>query len=93
MKEQDLIDLGFERVDVTKEESGSPDDWYYYIYYFTSGFGLISSDNEEAEKDGWCVEFLDVDDIRFTNVRELAKLITILENAKIWTLQRKNLSN
>ena len=83
MTEQDLIVLGFKRIDVTKEESGYPDDWYYYIYYFRSGFGLISSDNEEAEKDGWCVEFFDVNDIRFTNIRELAKLMTLIENAKI----------
>lgn len=83
MTEQDLIVLGFKRIDVTKEESGYPDDWYYYICDLTKHLSLISSDNEEAEKNGWCVEFLYVDDIRFTNVRELAKLITLIENAKI----------
>ena len=31
MKEQDLIDLEFERVDVTAEESGD-DAFYYYTY-------------------------------------------------------------
>jgi len=82
MTEQNLIDLGFKRVDVTKEESGFPNDWYYYIYYFTSGFSLISSDNEEAEKDGWCVEFFDADDIRFTNAKELLHLIRIIEHNK-----------
>ena len=84
MKEEDLISIGFERVDVTKEESGSPNDWYYYTYDLTQHFCLISSDNEEAEKDGWYVEFFEVEnEIRFTNVRELAKLITLIENAKI----------
>ena len=84
MKEQDLIDLGFERVDVTKEESGSPDDWYYYTYDFTEQLSLISSDNEEAEDRGWCVELDFDDEIQFTNIRELAKLMTLIENAKIW---------
>jgi hypothetical protein len=32
MKEKVLQVLGFERVDITKEESGSPNDWYYYTY-------------------------------------------------------------
>lgn len=83
MKEQDLIALGFERVDVTKEKRGYPNDWYYYTYDFTSGFGLISNDDEEAESKGWYVEMFQETGIRFTNIRELAKLITIIENAKI----------
>ena len=30
MTENDLIDLGFQRWDETAENSGSPNDWYYY---------------------------------------------------------------
>jgi hypothetical protein len=88
MKEQDLIALGFNRNDVTSEESGSPNDWYYYTYDFTEQLSLISIDSEEAEDKGWYVEFCDVqNEIRFTNIRELAKLITIIENAKICNKQ------
>lgn len=78
MKEQDLIDLGFEKKVIIARNT-----CHYYIYDLTEQLSLISSDNDEAEKNGWYVEFFEVDDIRFTNVRELAKLITIIENAKI----------
>jgi len=30
MKEKELIALGFNRKDVTAEESGEENDWYYY---------------------------------------------------------------
>ena len=83
MKEQDLIDLGFERVDVTKEESGCERDYHFYTYDFTEQLALMSNDSEEAESKGWFVEFFDVDGIRFTNIRELAKLMILIENAKI----------
>ena len=83
MREKHLIDLGFERVDVTAKESGNPTDWYYYTYDFTKdvligGFSLISSDNEEAEKNGWYVELLENDDIRFTKAKDLKKLIELI---------------
>ena len=54
MKEQDLIDLGFERNDVSAEESGHV-RFYYYTYNITDELSLISSDNGEAKKDGWFV--------------------------------------
>lgn len=84
MVEQDLIELGFKRVDVTAVESGYPEDWYYYTYDFTRGLSLISNDNEEAQLKGWYVEFFDTGtDIRFTSHTQLLDLIHIIENAKI----------
>jgi hypothetical protein len=79
MTEQDIIKLGFERNDVTAEQSGYENDWYYYTYDFVSGLGLITPDNEEANKTGWFVEFFDTDDkIRFTNVKDVEDLIWLL---------------
>jgi hypothetical protein len=93
MTEQDLIDLGFERVDVTAPESGKPQDWYYYIYHLDKTLCLISSCNDEVKKDDWFVEFFvvgsiiplqvfEVDDIRFTSYKQLARLIHLIESAK-----------
>lgn len=89
MKEEDLIDLGFERVDVTAKESGSPNDWYYYTYDFTKdliigGLFLISCDNEEAAKEGWSVEFFDEGiDIKFNEYPKLKSIIALIEDAKV----------
>ena len=52
MKEKELIALGFNRKDVTAEESGDENDWYYYKMDFGDGhLGLMSSSNDEVEND------------------------------------------
>ena len=78
MKEQDLIDLGFERTNVSAEESGD-NPFYYYTYNITDELCLISSDNGEAEKDGWFVEMFDYDGIKFTNVKDLKTLMDVIK--------------
>ena len=81
MKEQDLIDLGFTRSNVSAEESGDI-SFYYYTYDITDELCLISSDDGEAEKDGWSVEMFDYDGIKFSNVEDLKALITVIEKNK-----------
>lgn len=85
MKEQDLIALGFKRKVVPKEESGDAKDWYYYIYDFTAGLALITSENEKIKKEtGWYVEvFETADKIRFTDVEDVKAFILMIESAKI----------
>ena len=78
MKEQDLIDLGFERNDVSAEESGHV-RFYYYTYNITDELSLISSDNGEAKKDGWFVELFDYENIEFTSKEDVEKLISLIE--------------
>ena len=78
MKEQDLIDLGFERTNVSAEESGDK-PFYYYTYDITDELCLISSDDEEAQKNGWYAEIFDYSGIKFTNVEELKTLIDIIK--------------
>jgi len=82
MTEQDIIDLGFERVDVTAEESGYLRDWYFYTYDFTNGLSLISNNKTDAETKGWYVEFFNTEDkIRFTRNKDLHRLIKIINRA------------
>ena len=84
MKEKELIALGFERSDVTAEESGYETDWYYYTYDFGQGaLSLISCDNSEAEKDGWYVEVFEDETIRFTNSSDVMALIDLISRNTI----------
>lgn len=83
IKEQDLIDLGFKRNDVTAKESGQPRDWYYYDYDFKGGLSLISCDNEEAKDECWYVDIFDYEDIRFENKEDLKQLIDLINKAMI----------
>ena len=82
MKEQDLIDLGFKRTDVSEEESGDI-PFYYYTYNITEEVCLISSDNGEAKKDGWFVELFDYENIEFRNPEDLKTLIDVIEKNKL----------
>jgi hypothetical protein len=82
MKEQDLIDLGFERYDVSAEDSGDV-PFYYYTYDITDELCLISSDDGEAKKDGWSVEMFDYDGIKFSNTEDLKTLIDVIEKNKL----------
>ena len=82
MKEQDLLDLGFERNDVSAEESGDV-PFYYYTYDITDELCLISSDDGEAKKHGWSVEMFDYDGIKFTTIEDLKTLITSIEKNKV----------
>ena len=82
MKEQDLLDLGFKRTDVSEEESGDI-PFYYYTYNITEEVCLISSDNGEAKKDGWFVELFDYENIEFRNPEDLKTLIDVIEKNKL----------
>lgn len=82
MKEQDLIDLGFEKIDVSAEESGD-EAFYYYTYDITKDFSMISSANDEAEKEGWFVEIFDYSDIRFFRKEDLKVLINVINKNKL----------
>ena len=82
MKEQDLLDLGFNRYDVSAEESGDR-PFFYFTYNITDELCLISTDNDEAEKRGWYVELFDYENIEISNLEDLKTLISILERNKL----------
>ena len=75
MKEEDLIELGFEK------EYG--EDFYYYIYELGNSHCLISNDNEESYK--WWVEFFEVDTVRFTTKEDLRILINLIKRNEYTT--------
>ena len=79
MEEQDIIDLGFEIQHETAEASGSEKDWYYYILNI-GDICLISSDNEEASKEGWYVSIFDFPSCVIKNPFDLKTLISILKS-------------
>ena len=78
MKEKELVALGFQRVDVTAEQSGDK-AFHYYIYDFGNGsFSLISNSNDEVEDGKWYVEVFEDEGIRFTNSTDVMALIDII---------------
>lgn len=79
MKEQDLIDLGFKRTDVSAEESGYEAFYYYDIDFGDErGISFISPANNEVIDNKWFVELFEDNSIRIDNTKDLKELINIL---------------
>lgn len=85
MKEEDLIELGFERSeDQTPEMTGSDPTYHYYTLDFGNDvydrFCLISNSSDKAENEGWFVEIFDYPTFKFTSRNQLEKLIETLKD-------------
>jgi hypothetical protein len=86
--EQDLIDLDFKMVFVSKEEHGGDNDFYYYVLSLfgeeddTYAMCLISCANDEAVNKDWRVELFDYDRFYFDTVESLTEFILAAKNAK-----------
>jgi hypothetical protein len=79
MKEQDLLDLGFKRTDVSAEESGQNAFYYYDIDLGSNGsISLISPSDDEVENGNWYVEVFEDNKVMFTDKDDLKVFIDII---------------
>ena len=79
MKEQDLLDLGFKRTDVSAEESGQNAFYYYDIDLGSNGsISLISPSDDEVENGNWYVEVFEDNKVIFTDKDDLKVFIDII---------------
>jgi hypothetical protein len=76
--EEHLLQLGFNRRDVSIEESGD-DDAYYYFTYDIGTFSLITS---EGGSKSMSVEIFDYDEFKIRDYETLVELINILNKIK-----------
>ena len=76
--EENLIELGFNKISQTAEATGAKKDWYYYTLDI-GDMCLITNDNEDAEKDQWAVYIFDNLEIVFRNTEDLAQLVQLLQ--------------
>jgi len=55
MTENDLIDLGFNKVEVKNSESQNGYDYYYYTFQVFDNLTLSSVDSDRVENGNWFV--------------------------------------
>ena len=79
MTEQIFINLGFERNDVTKEQSGDDHDFHYYTLDI-GDICIITNANDEAEQNGWEAYIFDSLTMRIKGSGDLEDLVRILKN-------------
>lgn len=77
----DLIRLGFERTDVSAEESGDM-PFYYFKRSFDYGLDLLTISDDERVSDEWVIRSMGDCDVFIDNVDDLGNLINILNKVK-----------
>ena len=79
MTEQDLIDLGFIKVDITDEESQNGYDYHYYNLEVFDNLILSSVDSDEVKDDQWFIYNLDWPlNFRINDKEQLIQFLEIL---------------
>ena len=80
--EENLIELGFNKISQTAEATGAKKDWHYYTLDI-GDMCLITNDNEDAEKDQWAVYIFDNLEIVFRNSEDLVQLVHLLKRNQL----------
>jgi len=74
--EEDLVGLGFVKIDVPIEESG---DKAFYYYTLDIGDICLITNCDDSLEDNWPVEIFDFQHTSFTNIVDLRSLIELLK--------------
>ncbi len=74
MTEQIFIDLGFERNDVSMEQSGCDSDFYYYTLDI-GDICFISNASDGAEEKGWECSIFDSMTLKVKGAGDLEELV------------------
>ena len=83
MKENELVELGFEKF-TPDPEDWNGEEWYYYTLDLGNGaISLITPGSNEIEDDKWYAEIFEDETIRFTSKIELMQFITIVKRNTI----------
>ena len=85
MTEQDLIDLGFNKIIVTDEESNNGYDYYYYSLNLMEGLNLDSTDSDHSTTHTW-----EVRNYEWSTVKSISKESIILLIQMTQDLQNQN---
>jgi hypothetical protein len=79
MTEQDLIDLGFTKVDINDSESQNGYDYHYYNLEVFDNLTLSSVDSDEVKDDQWFIYNLDWPlNFRITDKEQVIQFLEIL---------------
>lgn len=83
MRENELIEEGFERIDVSIEESGDKTDYYYYKYDLNDHCTIISSESNLAYGNNWIVRCYETN-LTIRDIEDVQLLIGLFtKSAKI----------
>jgi len=80
MTEQELINLGFERVDILDEDSQNGFDYYYYHKEPYSGVILHSTDSIDVKNDNWSLKSFEIPTLNIKDRIHYEQFMEIMGN-------------
>jgi len=75
MTEEDLINLGFEKVDITNDESQNGYDYYYYHKEVIPNLALHSTDSDDVRDNNWQLGCFEIPSIQINTPEEYLRFI------------------
>jgi hypothetical protein len=79
MREEELIEEGFQKIIVSIEESGDKTDYYFYNLNLNEDVVLTSSTNEDSAIKNWIVYLNNNNNIVIKNIEDVQTLIAIIK--------------
>jgi hypothetical protein len=80
MTEEELVELGFEKISVLDEESQNGYDYYYYQKELCENVVLHSVDSAEVKDNDWYLRCWDIPAIRIHSKLHYAEFLEVLNN-------------
>jgi hypothetical protein len=80
MSEQELVDFGFEKVEITDDDSQNGYDYYYYQKEMCSGIILHSTDNVDVEDDQWTLKAFEIPAIEIKSKDHYLHFLEVMKN-------------
>lgn len=76
IREHELVEEGFEKVEVPTSESDNQNDYYYYELKLNENFTLISDASDEINNNNWNVHCYEID-ITIKDIEDIQALIAL----------------
>lgn len=79
MTENDLIELGFKKVDILNKDSQNGYDYYFYEKELCNSLELYSTDNRDVIDDEWTILCFEIPAIRIKSKNHFMQFLDIMD--------------
>ena len=75
MTEEEIIDLGFEKVDILHDESQNGYNYYYYHKEVVPNLALHSTDSDDVQNNHWQLKCFEIPSVQISTSEEYLRFV------------------